>query len=52
MSPDGLERLSREELLELLRRKQEEFAEREAAIERRDAKIRELEEELARFRCS
>ena len=50
MSPDGLERLSREELLELLRRKQEEFAEREAAIERRDAKIWELEEELAQFR--
>ena len=29
MSPDGLERLSREELLELRRRQQEELAERD-----------------------
>ena len=57
MGREGLERLSREELLELLRqqaevigRQQEELAEREVAIERRDAKIRELEEELAQFR--
>jgi transposase len=42
--------LSREELLELVRRQQVELAEREAAIERRDEKIRELEEELAQFR--
>jgi transposase len=50
MDGGGLERLSREELLELLRRQQAELAEREAAIERRDAKIRKLEEELAQFR--
>ena len=50
MSPAELERLSRVELLELLRRQQEELAERDAVIERRDAKIRELEEELAQFR--
>lgn len=50
MDGDGLERLSRAALLELLRRQQEELAEREAAIERRDAKIRELEEALAQFR--
>ena len=42
--------LSREELLELVRRQQEELAEREAAIERRDEKIRALEEELLLFR--
>jgi hypothetical protein len=42
--------LSREELLELVRRQQDELAEREAAIERRDEKIRALEEELAQFR--
>ena len=42
--------LSREELLELVRRQQEELAEREAAIERRDETIRALEEELAQFR--
>ena len=47
---DGLDRLSREELLELLCRQQEELAEREAAIERRDEKIRALEEELAQYR--
>jgi len=41
--------LSRAELLELVRRQQEELAEREAAIERRDEKIRELEEELSQF---
>jgi transposase len=46
----GLDQLSREELLELLCRQQEELAEREAAIERRDEKIRALEEELAQFR--
>jgi transposase len=50
MEPGDLERLSREELLELIRRQQEELAEREAALERRDAKVRELEEELAQFR--
>ena len=51
-----MDRLSREELLELLvqqaeviGRQQVELAEREAAIERRDEKIRELEEELAQF---
>ncbi|HUR06656.1 MAG TPA: IS66 family transposase [Nonomuraea sp.] len=49
--------LSREELLALLAqqaevigRQQAELAEREAAIERRDEKIRELEEELSQFR--
>ncbi len=42
--------LSREELLELVRRQQEALAEREAAIERRDEKIRALEEELSQFR--
>src|SRR5215212_1003306 len=57
MADDELERLSREELLELLTqqtavigRQQQELAEREAAIERRDEKIRALEEELAEFR--
>jgi transposase len=50
MEPGDLTGLSREELVELVRRQQEELAEREAAIERRDAKIRELEEELAPFR--
>lgn len=50
MEPGDLTGLSREELVELVRRQQEELAEREAAIERRDAKIRELEEELAQFR--
>ena len=47
---DELERLSPEELRALLRRQQEELAEREAAIARRDEKIRELEGELAQFR--
>ena len=57
MAEDALAGLSREELLELLRqqaevigRQQGELAEREAAIERRDEKIRALEEELAQFR--
>src|SRR5829696_5598462 len=57
MEREGLDRLSREELLELLARQAEEIgrqqevlASREAAIERRDEKIRELEEELAQFR--
>ena len=50
MTDDGLTGLSREELLELVRRQQDALAEREAAIERRDEKIRELEEELAQFR--
>ena len=50
MADDGLAGLSREELLELVRRQQDELAAREAAIERRDEKIRELEEELAQFR--
>jgi transposase len=57
MDGEGLDRLSREELLELLvqqveviGRQQAELAEREAAIERRDEKIRALEEELAQFR--
>src|SRR3712207_2658519 len=43
MAEEGLAGLSREELLELVRRQQEELAER-------DEKIRELEEELAQFR--
>jgi transposase len=47
---DDLAELSREELLELVRRQQAELAEREAAIERRDEKIRELEGELSQFR--
>src|SRR5215212_6048771 len=50
MARDELERLSRDELLGLVHRQQEELAEREAAIERRDEKIRELEEELSQFR--
>ena len=50
MADDELGGLSREELLELVRRQQEELAAREAAIERRDEKIRELEEELSQFR--
>jgi transposase len=57
MDRDALDRLSREDLLELLAqqaemigRQQAALAEREAAIERRDEKIRELEEELAQFR--
>jgi hypothetical protein len=45
---DGPDRRSREELPEPRRRRQEEVAERDAAIERRDEKIRELGEELAR----
>ena len=50
MADDELAGLSREELRELVRRQQEELAAREAAIERRDEKIRELEEELVQFR--
>lgn len=50
MADDDLAGLSRNSLLELVRRQQEELAAREAAIERRDAKIRELEEELSQFR--
>src|SRR5919107_1005263 len=50
MADDELTGLSREELLELVRRQREALAEREAAIERRDEKIRELEEELEQFR--
>jgi transposase len=50
MADDELARLSREELLELVRRQQAELAARETAIERRDEKIRELEAELAQFR--
>ena len=59
MERDDLDGLSREELLELLlrqvalvERQREELAEREAAIQRRAEKIRELEEELAQFRRS
>src|SRR5215212_9428190 len=57
MERDELGGLSREELLALLAqqaevigRQQAELAAREAAIERRDEKIRELEEELSQFR--
>src|SRR3954452_5763412 len=50
MDRDELGSLNREELLELVRRQQEELAAREAAIERRDEKIRALEEELSQFR--
>src|SRR3954449_4418409 len=50
MADDELAGLSREALLELVRRQQEALAEREAAIERRDEKIRALEEELLLFR--
>jgi len=50
MEHDELAGPSREELLELVQRQQAELAAREAAIERRDEKIRELEEELSQFR--
>jgi transposase len=57
MADEELAGLSREELLDLLARQgevigrqQAELAEREAAIERRDEKIRALEEELLLFR--
>jgi len=57
MGDEDLDRLSREELVDLLLRQgevigrqQEELTEREAAIERRDEKIRALEEELLEFR--
>jgi transposase len=47
---DELAGLGREELVELVRRQREELAERAAAIERRNEKIRALEEELSQFR--
>jgi transposase len=50
MERDALGQLSHAELLEMIRRQQEALAERDAAIERRDEKIRELEEEFAQFR--
>jgi hypothetical protein len=50
MAENDLAGLSREELLDLVRRQHEALAEREVAIERGDEKIRELEEELAQFR--
>src|SRR5215210_484166 len=50
MDREALERLSRDEPLNLLYRQQEALAERAAAIERRDEKIRALEEELSQFR--
>jgi transposase len=57
MDREALGGLSREDLLELLLRQvemvgwqQQALAEREVAIERRDEKIRALEEELAQFR--
>src|SRR5215213_6845148 len=57
MEREALDRLSREELLErlvqqaeVIGRQQADLAEREAAIERRDEKIRALEEELSQFR--
>ena len=50
MADDELAGLSREELLESVRRQKAELAARKAVIERRDAKIRDLEEELAQFR--
>src|SRR5438874_373596 len=45
MAGGGLAGLSREELLELVRRQRAELAPREAAIERREERIRELEGE-------
>src|SRR5580765_6640025 len=50
MAGDELAGLSREELLEVVRRQQEALAEREAAIKRRDEKVRALEVELLLFR--
>src|SRR5215207_4740156 len=57
MDREALDRLRHEELLDVLTqqaevigRQQQELAERAAAIERRDEKIRELEEELSQFR--
>ena len=50
MSDEELERLSRDELLELVRRQRDALVEHEAAVERRDEKIRELEDELMAFR--
>jgi hypothetical protein len=49
MADDTLAALSRGELPELVRRQHEERVAREAAMERRDEKIRELEEELEQF---
>ena len=43
MARDGLDGLSRAALLELVRRQQEELAEREAVLARRDEELRELE---------
>lgn len=45
-----LDRLSRDELVELLVQQQEALSASERAIERRDEKIRALEEELSQFR--
>jgi transposase len=50
MSDEELERLSRDELLELVRRQRDALVEHEAAVERRDEKIRALEDELLAFR--
>src|SRR3954454_19582679 len=50
MDRDELGGLSREELLELVRRQQEELAVSEAALERRAEKSGELEEELSQSR--
>ena len=50
MNLEELGQRSHGELLELLCRQPAELAERNPAIERRDPKIRELEEELAQFR--
>jgi transposase len=50
MEPEDLAGLSPAQLIELVQRLREELAERDAAIERRDAKLRELEEELAQCR--
>src|SRR5215213_4322662 len=50
MECDDLGGLRRDERLELVCRQQQVQAEREAAVERRDEKIREVEEELSQFR--
>jgi transposase len=56
MGPDELERLGREELVELIRRQQRELAEqrrviaeREARVEELGERVRELEDEVARL---
>jgi transposase len=56
MGPDELDQLDREELVELILHQQRELDEREAelaeqreAIARRDARVRELEDEVARL---